>query len=159
MFKHKIFPLFSSFSKKDIVKFGEFLRSPYYNKSESLIRLYDEIIVFYPDFSTMKLTKKSLYKIVFTSESYKDSTVRNQLSRLLNLAQKYLLTEGFEKESLAADNYLLEELLIRNNNELFLKNLFSIENKIKKVLRFANKRRIVRARRPLGRFFTKRIFS
>lgn len=32
-----------------------------------------------------------------------------------------------------------------------------IENKMKKVLRFANKRRIVRARRPRGRFFINRI--
>lgn len=136
MFRHKIFGLFQTFSPEEVKRFGEFIRSPYFNRRANTIKLYDEIMKYYPSFNNVRLSRKILYKTIFNSADYNDSTLRVLIANLQNLAQKFLAIQNFTNEKLGIDIYILEELMLRNQHDLFLKNVKKINqytDKIEKV--------------------------
>lgn len=127
MFKQKIFELLKSLSAEEFERLGDFIASPYFNKTKNVAVLYKYISPHYPHFNDEALTKENIYKKVFKLEEYKDSSVRNVISKLLNVTQMFLVIENLKKEKLTGSNLLLEELLRRDQEELFMKNLKGAE--------------------------------
>src|SRR5437868_5136288 len=119
MFSHKIFNLLGTFSTEEIKKFEDFLKSPYFSKKHNTIILFKELMRYYPTFTDKNLSRKSLYKKIFASDKYIDSSLRALFANLLTLAQDFLAIESFKKDKLNVNNYILEELSLRNQNELF----------------------------------------
>ena len=132
MIKHKAFDLLRSFSQDEFSRFGDFVRSPYFNKSKKIIAVYDHLYPYYPEFTDSRISKFVIYEKLFKSGEYKDSSVRNVLARLINLAQEFLVLENLGYDKLSRQNMLLEELNRRKLNDLFLKNLREAEIGIKK---------------------------
>jgi hypothetical protein len=131
MFKHKIFDLLRTFTPDEIKKFDEFIKSPYFNKKIHTIGLYQEIINYYPGFDAPKLSRRTLYKKILHSDNYKDSTLRVLIANLQNLAMQFLAFENFKKEKLNIDSHMLEEMLIRDQGELFLRHIRKINAELK----------------------------
>jgi hypothetical protein len=127
MFKHKVFDLLKSLTSDEFDRFGDFINSPYFNKSKNLIMIYKHIAPYYPDFIDKNLSKINIYQKLFRSTNYKDSSIRNVLSKLVNAAQAFLVVENLKRDKLSQDNLLLEELNRRKLYELFTKNLKDTE--------------------------------
>ena len=121
MFKHTVVTLFKSFSKEEVDRFDKFLNSPYFNRSKKISKLYEEIVRFYPLFDDKDLTKQNLCIRTSQSGSFNESTLRDSLSVLLKYAQKFLVIEKMELHKDEALNYLLSELMYRNQEKLFSK--------------------------------------
>jgi hypothetical protein len=119
MLGHKIIGLLKSFTWEEILKFDDFLSSPYYNKNKKLLILYRELVKFYPDFESDEFNKESIYRNVYKTERYNDSTFRNLAARLLKLAQTFILTEYHNEDKVNSMIHLTSALFNRDQNELF----------------------------------------
>ncbi|MCB0722577.1 MAG: hypothetical protein KDC42_09750 [Ignavibacteriae bacterium] len=123
MLKSKALDIISTFSSNEIKDFREFLSSPFFNTNKTLIKFYDQIAKFYPDFSKEPLSKEYLFKKLHPDEEYRDEVVRNLLSRLLALGESFLKIKGMENDEFGSDIYLVEELNRRKLGSLFEKNV------------------------------------
>ncbi|MFN0274396.1 MAG: hypothetical protein ACKVPJ_01520, partial [Chitinophagales bacterium] len=66
----RLIQLLSGFSAKEIKLFSDFVRSPYFNKNEKVIKLADAILKCYPAFEKKLPDEEKLFAQVFKSEKY-----------------------------------------------------------------------------------------
>lgn len=118
MQQFRVIEVFSTFSKDDVKKFSEYLNSPFFNKSAKLIRLYESLIVFHPEFNSKHLNEKRIFKLVNPDLSFNISTLRNLLHELSNAANHYLAVINFNEKQFDIKDCLREELLKRNLKKL-----------------------------------------
>lgn len=121
MLKHPVIDLLKSFSSSEVEQFRKFINSPFFNTSKKMVLLFESLVKYYPAFNDLSLTKESLYKEISAGEKFKDSTIRDYLSILLELLAKYLIQVSLGNKSLEKYDYLLNELLVRNQPKLIAK--------------------------------------
>lgn len=119
MLKHHFLNLLSTFSKDDLKEFNVFLHSPYFNKSNKLISLYNYIIKFHPEFNNVKLSKEMLYRKISPGKKYVDSTIRDLLSKLYHLVLKFICMRKINSDKIFSGNLLIEELVKISNKPIF----------------------------------------
>lgn len=129
MIKHELINLLKTFSRKELMWFGKFLDSPFFNNRGRLIKLFKVLKKFYPEFDSKNFTKHNVYNLIYGKIKYNDSTMRNLLSDLLKLALQYLKEEGLEKNDIESSFYLTQELFKREAFSLF-RNKMSSNKKI-----------------------------
>lgn len=112
--RSEVFELLSTFTKQEMKKFGEFLNSPYHNKSKKLIKEYSYIKKFHPDFCSDKLTLAKIHNFVYQDKIFHDTTVRNDLSDLYSLSLKFIALEVLNTNKENASGDILGELVRRN---------------------------------------------
>lgn len=128
MYTHQVVELLKTFSKKEMMWFGKFLNSPYFNNRERIVKLFLILKRFYPKFEGRAFTKTNVFKLLYGKSPYNDSTMRNLMSDLLQLAQQYLKQEGMEKKIIESSFYLTRELFKRGQINLFKSQM--LQNKI-----------------------------
>ncbi len=89
----RLIKLLLSFSRADIKKFRDFVRSPFYNKNQRVMRFADHILEFHPEFSRPGLEEEKVFRKLFPGEKYEYQKMKNLLSDLLTLAYNYLRTK------------------------------------------------------------------
>lgn len=120
MIKSKVIDIFESFSTKEIRQFGDFVRSPFFNKNENLIRLYEILKKEHPDYKSESFTKESVFKQLYPGKKYKDNEIRRNFSRLMELCEKFLVQMNISDPFLfETTKTVLHELGSRNINKLF----------------------------------------
>ena len=62
MTNSKLIQLIRTFSKDEFKTFGKFVRSPFFYKDKAVIKLYDSLKSFYPEFDNDGLTKQQIAK-------------------------------------------------------------------------------------------------
>ena len=103
--KNNLLSLLDTFDKYELNKLHKFVVSPYFNKSQKIIQLYELLKV---DVIKKKIKQKEHYFAkIYLSEVYDDQKFRNLTSDLLNLVIKYLIQTEFEKDTQSQANYLL----------------------------------------------------
>lgn len=116
---HPAITLLKSFTEAELKKFRRFLESPYFNTSQKLIDFFELLSKFYPDFKSKLLTKETLYfRLHNGKKKYSDSTMRDLLSDFLELMQKFLMLENFERNCPVKFEYLSTELINREQSFL-----------------------------------------
>lgn len=130
MLKYSIIQILRSFSCKELKLFNEFIHNPFHNKNLKVIKFFDLLIKYHPDYSSENLSKQSLFKFMMGNAVYKESYIRNLFSDLNVLAEKFLkinLTEcnpAFEK-------LFIEDLKNRDLIDITEKKIRAFEKKIK----------------------------
>lgn len=122
----ELFDLFRTFSKTEVNKFGEYLSSPFFNKSARLLNTFNYIKTFYPQFQNTELTLKNIHQNASNGTAYNELTIRNNLSDLYKLALKFLSVQKFLSNSENGYEYISKELIERekfNLLEHFVKSL------------------------------------
>jgi len=122
-----------TYSQKEIKEFGEYIRSPYFNKNQSVIKLYDYIRKQYPSFDSGKLKKEFVYSKIFPNANYNDGFMRTIMFNLSNLADGYLAHKSFKKNYFVEKGYLLYELNERLLDKQIEKNMKEIVKEFSKV--------------------------
>ena len=117
--RSNLFELLSTFSKSEMRKFEEFLKSPYHNKSKKLVKAFQFIKKYYPQFQNDKLTLQSIHNFVDPKKKYHAPTVRNILSDIYKHALSFLALQGFFKNEQSQIHYILYELNQRTLYKLF----------------------------------------
>src|SRR5689334_19668997 len=98
MINAKIFDVLKTFSKEDFVKFGEFINSDYFNKSEMLRNLYEAIGDFSAKLDDEKLTREYLFEKLYPGKKYREGTIVNLLSGLYKVSEEYIAFETLRNE-------------------------------------------------------------
>ncbi len=93
----KLIQILRTFSKDEWADFEKLVESSFFNKGRNLIPFVKALKKFYPDFSGKKLTKEYLYLTVHKGKTYNDYTMKSSLSRLVTLAEEFLMQMRLNK--------------------------------------------------------------
>jgi hypothetical protein len=125
----QLIQLTKSLSKRDFRELRKVVRSPYFNQREDVIQLYDYIEKVFseklPDFS-----KEKAFKKLFPNKKFDDVLMRQLMSYLLKVIEKYLITEGVLQDDLESQLQLTHALRFRNADKLFEKQLVQFSESI-----------------------------
>jgi hypothetical protein len=122
--------ILSKFSPKEFKEFGEFVKSPFFNKNIHVKHLYDYLKKFYPDFNDKRLDKVVVFENIFEGKKYNDGFLRTVIYNIGKLAEDYLAYVNFRKDDLNRGINLLKELNERKLEKVFLKYYSEIEEDI-----------------------------
>ncbi len=128
MLKSRLFDLLGSLNEAEFKKFGEYISSPYFNKSKVLIKLYSIYKKHYPEFSDEGFLKSKIFSKLFPGKPFNESLLRNYNSDLLALGEKFLSQVNFNRNGNNHYRHLLNELNIRGINSLFKSNYGTVMN-------------------------------
>jgi hypothetical protein len=130
MKKSTLIDLLSKLSHKEIKEFNEYVRSPFFNKNQSIIKLYDYLKVQYPEFDKDKVEKKFVYSKLFPKIKYNDGFMRTLIFNLCSLAEDYLSYIRYKGSYYKDKINLLYELNDRHIDHLFERNIHAISKKL-----------------------------
>jgi hypothetical protein len=123
MFYNLLFEVIRTLTLEEIKLFKVFLKSPYFNTSNRIILLFDEITKYYPHYDHHILTKQKLH-YSYSDKPFNESTLRNLTWKLSNLLDEFLLQVRIKNEKLDSLNYLLKEY-----NSRYIKDSFEFVTK------------------------------
>lgn len=133
MFKSTLIETLRTFGKQDMKEFGLFIQSPFFNTNQSVIKLYEQIKKLYPEFDEKMSDKKLLFEKSFGKIKYNDSFMRMTVFRFLELTKEFLVHKNLQRNNLMKETMLLDELNIRELNNLMMKSVQELDKKIEKL--------------------------
>lgn len=99
MKKIKLFELISTFDKAEWKRFGKFLNSPYHNSGRDFNALYRLLHKYFPELNEKKLNNEFVYSKLYPGNKFDNKrsslTIRVLYSQLMNMAEKFILTDRF----------------------------------------------------------------
>lgn len=117
-----------SFSPSEIKEFEKFIASPFFNSQSTLLKMYREIINYYPEFTDKNFTHELIFGKVNPGKKYNDVIFRKYISNLLRLAEKFLVVTDNLKNNERFSTSLLDQYERRNLYGSFQKLMKSAEN-------------------------------
>ncbi|MEO8664049.1 MAG: hypothetical protein ABI462_01020 [Ignavibacteria bacterium] len=127
MLKSSLLEIIRTFTKEELKSFEDFVRSPYFNKKENVIKLFFEIKKYAPNFTEEKLKKEKVWKALFPKAKYNYGILKNIIHDLNKLAEKFIRLECSEKYEIKTEIDLLEPLFERNILDLLSRKFSSFE--------------------------------
>lgn len=123
MHSHIAIELLKTLSEEELRRFGDFVRSPFFNKREAVIKLFDLISKHAPDYASTALKKENLYKKLFPGKEYNEQTLRSRMSELSGLIRAFLVEINFKEDTFYQKRKYIDELIKRKKFELAEKNI------------------------------------
>lgn len=104
----KLFELLRGFTKEEFKRFGLFVKSPFFNKSKTLEKLYGFFKKNLNRLDSPKITKENISSVIYPGEKYDDANVRKLLSNFTKLAEEFMLQTVLSEKSYERGNLLAE---------------------------------------------------
>jgi hypothetical protein len=133
LYKSNLIKIISTFSPKELKDFGEFVLSPFFNKNESTVRLYEYIRKEYPDFAEEKMEKEYVHSRLFPGSEYNDGFMRTIIFNLNSLAEEFLAYTNFRNDNARHGIMLVEELNRRKLDKILLKHYKEVDSNVNKL--------------------------
>ncbi|MEO8664048.1 MAG: hypothetical protein ABI462_01015 [Ignavibacteria bacterium] len=127
MLKSSLLEIIRTFSKEELKSFEDFVRSPYFNKKENVIKLFFEIKKYAPDLKDENLEKEKVWKVLFPDAGYNYGIMKNLIFDLNKLVEQFIISLKFNKDEYKQNEYLMNALLDREINKIY-KNKFNSIN-------------------------------
>ena len=127
MLKSKFIDIVKTFSKEELKQFRDFLRSPFHNTNQNVVKLFDIMRKHAPEFDSVSLEKENLFKKLYPGKKYNDTVMRILSSDLLSLAEEFITYLRFRRNPFTEKKFLLEELKERKAEGLFNKHMKEAE--------------------------------
>lgn len=108
MHNHIAIDLMKSLSRAELKKLEDYISSPYFNKSSSLVKLFKIISGYGPDYTKPGLKKEKLYKKLYPGKTYNEQTIRSRMVELASLVRGFLSINGAEN-----DEFMLKKALVK----------------------------------------------
>lgn len=109
----KLISLLNTFNQMEWRSFSEFLVSPYFNKNKNVIKLYQYLKKQYPDFKKEKLHKEIVFSKIYPEEKFNNKSYEDLVYLFLRLAEKFLVNNRLNQNSIRSSLILLDELVER----------------------------------------------
>ena len=109
-----LYDIIRTLSEEEISDFKAYLKSPYFNTNQTLMKAFEFIMKYYPDFSSKKLNPKNLSKKLDYPTVDEGDYFRKIYSLLVKKLTEFITIERFKKDEVTITNYLLEEFIKRN---------------------------------------------
>jgi hypothetical protein len=91
MLKSKAIEIIKTFSAGELKEFGLFIGSAYFNTNKNLVRLYKVISKNHKNLDSEKITEEYLYTKIFPAKKYNYGIMKNLMSELSGLSEKFLI--------------------------------------------------------------------
>lgn len=165
MIKSKAIDIIKTFTETEAGDFDIFLRSPFFNTNKNLIKLYSSIGGNSVKLDSDKMTEEYLYSRIFPGKKYNYGIMKNLMSDLFGLCEKFIAGIPPEVKDPANDNtFNFEEGLKKldyYNRRTLDKLFFAQYKKLEKQMEYSvlssefysNKSRLVE---KLYKFYTRR---
>ncbi|MEO8514228.1 MAG: hypothetical protein ABI543_11750 [Ignavibacteria bacterium] len=114
MRESKLTEMVKGITPVEFKRFGEFLNSPFHNKSRKIIQLFELINFNYGEFDANIITNEKIAKAIFDGEGDKDQNVRTLISSFTGLLEEFLILEELNRNSIQQKTFLLRSLRDRN---------------------------------------------
>lgn len=103
MLGSKSFALLQTFSKVELNRLRRFLRSPWFNDDEDVLRLFELLneVIRKGDEAMPMLDKAAVWASLFPEKTYDDAALRRLISALTQLALRFLLEEQRQQDPIA----------------------------------------------------------
>ena len=111
MEKTYLIELLSKLSSKQMRELSDFVKSPFFNKNESVEKLFEYLRLSHPEFKPVKIEKELAYRKLFSPAEYNDSFMRMLIFKLTELAEKYLAYTAMINKAADENIYLTGSLL------------------------------------------------
>ncbi len=115
----KLYSILEYFDKYEQNRLRKFLVSPYFNKNEAIISLFEGLIVHINSGSNHDLDKTDLWNEINKSAGFDDVLYRKYCSDLLKLVESYLAQQVYESNPIHKANFLIESVGNRKMDKLF----------------------------------------
>ena len=117
----KLIKLLKTLSKDEFLRFGKFLRSPFFNYTTSLIEFYEALKRHHPSFGSPRLKAEKLWARVFPEKPFSRQKFRQLCSDLSRKVEAYLVQLELENAPAKKSNLLVDALGRRQSFTLFEK--------------------------------------
>ena len=139
MFNSKLLSILETFEKKEVRQCHALISSPFFNKNESLIKLYEYCVQSYPDFESDRFEKETVYRNLFPDQPFDDANMRYLMSDLTKLLEQFLIQQTLKENQKNQMELLLEAKLKRKLYSHFKTTFKKQQTKINKsAIRDAN---------------------
>lgn len=118
MLDYAFIEVLESLTREEIRSLRKFIISPYFNKSEKLVKLFDIIIKYHPNFESPKLTKEALHNKISPQLPYNELTMRSLMHDLQLLIAKFIRQQYIERKEADSKLAVVEELAIRGSERM-----------------------------------------
>jgi len=135
MIQNKSIQILKTSSKEELKQFSDFVRSPFHNKNKNLIKLFDILRKYHPEY---EFEKEKLYSEIYQGKEYNHNNMKKLMSEMFLISEKFLLQLIIKKETFTVDKYILEEYMNRKLNELFLHKLKKINERSEEMKYYPN---------------------
>jgi hypothetical protein len=119
MYKSKLIEIFSSLAPTEQRALGKFVRSPYHNRREDVIELYDYIYHHRDLEDRNALKKEEVFKVLFPKKKFDADQIDYIMSFLLKLIEQFLMIESLMQDKIQAQMRLSASYLERRLDKHF----------------------------------------
>jgi hypothetical protein len=119
MLKSSLLEILRTFSKQELIKFEDFVSSPYFNKKENVLKLFLEVKKYSPDFMSENLEKEKVWSKLFPDTKYNYGIMKNLIFDLNKLAELFIADLKYCKDENRYNEYLMNALLDRDLNRIY----------------------------------------
>ena len=118
-----------SFTKNEIIKFDEFLRSPFYNKKPNAVKFFETLKKHAPDYKEELIGKENIWKELYSVKKYNWGVLKNLIFDLTKLSEKFIEVLQYENNTSEKKFYFLDALSERKiHNKFFLEYNLLLKN-------------------------------
>ncbi|MBS1516876.1 MAG: hypothetical protein JSS91_02185 [Bacteroidetes bacterium] len=133
MLKSSLLEILRTFTKQELIKFGDFVRSPYFNKKENVTKLFLEIKKYAPEYSNEMLGKELIWGKLFPGNEYNYGIMKNIIFDLNKLAVSFLDLEIHSGKKFDPDLNIIEQYQLRGLSAFAEKKIKECKNELKKL--------------------------
>ena len=146
MLKNTVISILRSFSREEIIKFDDFLKSPYFNKKRPVQNLFAEIKKYYPGLDSSELEKDKVWKKLYPGKEYNYGVMKNLIHDLTKLAEQFITQEEYRQNEIQEFANLYKAIANRN-----LKNV--LDNKEKNVEKISSDSNLNKITIPIEEYY------
>ncbi len=106
-------------TKSEFRQFGVFIKSPYFNNRSEVIRFYEAIKNFYPEFKLTEDSREHVFSKVYPGKKQNDVLMRKLFSLTANLLLEFITISSFRENKLEFNNRMLDKLRERKLPQMF----------------------------------------
>ncbi|MEO6695149.1 MAG: hypothetical protein ABIY50_08940 [Ignavibacteria bacterium] len=129
MLKSSLLEIIRTFTPKELIKFEDFVNSPYFNKNKNVLNLFNEIKKYAPEFKDENLDKELVWKKTFPDREYNYGIMKNIIHDLTKLAEQYIKQLKFGKDGYKQNEYFMSELAERGLHKLYITKIKTLSTK------------------------------
>lgn len=116
----KFIKILKTLTTKELNGFRDFIECSYFNKNEKLVKFYDYILKFKPDFESRNFTKEKLFKFTFGKEEFDYAKLKHYFNYAFELLEDFIVYNEISENSKERDFTLLRFYRERNLNNYFI---------------------------------------
>ncbi len=116
----KFIKILKTLSTKELKGFRDFIECSYFNKNEKLVKFYDYVLKFKPDFESRNFTKEKLFKFTFGKEEFDYAKLKHYFNYSFELLEDFIVYNETIKNQKERDFTLLKFYRERNLNNYFI---------------------------------------